>query len=363
MAKRRAKGEGSIYYDEVNNRWMAQITLPNGKRRTKSGASQKAVRDWLTKQRHNISEGLYVLDDKVKFGEFLDRYMKDVALHNLRATTYQTHAGLIKNHIQPELGNIRLSSLSATHIQRFYTKKLESGLSKRTVQYLHTIIHRVLNQALRWGLVARNVSDLVDAPSPKRRPPATWSISQVKKFLSAVEDHRWYPIYVIACYCGLRKGEILGIYKEDVDIENGVIHVRHAVQEVTGRGLMITEPKTEKAKRPVNIPSTALQVLRGYLEGVEANQLIFTTSSGKPISPRNVVRHFKSVIKATGLPDIRFHDLRHTHASLLLEAGVHPKVVQERLGHSQISLTLDTYSHTIPSMQEDAAEKFETLLS
>jgi integrase len=363
MAKRRAKGEGSIWFDKTNDRWMAQLSLPNGKRRSKSGKTQKQVRDWLIKQRSQVKDGLYVEDDKITLGEFIDRYMNDVAIHNLRPTTLQTHLSLIRNHINPELGRIRMSVLRPDHVQRFYSKKLKSGLSKRTVQYLHTIIHKVLNQAMKWGLVIRNVSDLVDAPSPKRKAFKTWDTSQVKLFLEKVSDHRWYPIYIIAIYCGMRKGEILGLHRDDIDLDAGIIQVRHTLQYVVGKGLLISEPKTEKAKRPITIPPSAVEELKPFVEGIKDNQLLFTTSTRNPISPRNVIRHFKSVIIEAGLPNIRFHDLRHTHASLLLEAGVHPKVVQERLGHSQISLTLDTYSHTIPSMQKDASEKFESLMS
>ena len=363
MTKRRAKGEGSLYFNTTSQRWVAQITLPNGKRKSKTSGSQKEVRDWLIKQRNKLREGLIITNDKIKLGDFIARYMASVASHNLRPTTYQTHSSLIRNHIEPELGNIRLVSLRPDQVQDFYDLKLKEGLSQRTVQYLHSILHKVLKQALKWGLVTRNVTDLVEPPSPQRTPMTTWTAEQVKQFLSAVENHRWYPIYLITCYCGLRKGEVLGLHKDDIDVDRGIIHVKHQVQYIIGKGSIITQPKTEKAKRPVTIPDTALQIIKTYLETVKDGQLIFTTSTGKPISGRNVVRHFKSVIEETGLPDIRFHDLRHTHASLLLEAGVHPKVVQERLGHSQIALTLDTYSHVIPSLQADAAEKLEVILS
>ncbi len=154
----------------------------------------------------------------------------------------------------------------------------------------------------------------------------------------------------------------MGLFFEDVDLLHKTIQIRHTVQALKG-GLVMTEPKTESSKRSVSIPSSVIPGLTNYLYLLKRNQgLIFTTSSGKPISPRNLVRHFKSVIETTGLPEIRFHDLRHTHASLLLIAGVHPKVVQERLGHSQISLTLDTYSHVVPSLQVEAADKMDELM-
>jgi len=153
----------------------------------------------------------------------------------------------------------------------------------------------------------------------------------------------------VAIYTGMRQGEILGLHRRDINIEKGVVNVRHQISAIRGQGLVIAEPKSEKARRPITLPPTALAILKSHLELIdEGPGLIFTTSTGRPISPRNILRHFKLVIERTGLPEIRFHDLRHTHATLLLVAGVHPKVVQERLGHSQISLTLDTYSHVIP---------------
>ena len=363
MAKRRAKGEGSIYFNENVNLWVAQITLPNGQRKSKSSKAQKQVRNWLIKQRNQLREGLYVTDDHIKLGDFLDRYMEDVAKNSLRPRTYNRNIGIVRNHIKPELGNIKLNALRPDQVQSFYAEKLSEGLSKRTVQYIHAVLHKALNQALKWELVTRNVTDLVEKPRPKRKTFTTWSADEVNHFLEAVSTHRWYPIYVLAIYTGMRQGEILGLHREDINLERGAINVRHQVSAIRGQGLVITEPKSEKARRLITLPPSALQLLKSHLELIEdASGLVFTTSTGRPISPRNILRHFKKIIEQTGLPDIRFHDLRHTHATLLLAAGVHPKVVQERLGHSQISLTLDTYSHVIPSLQTEAADQFESIL-
>jgi integrase len=359
--KRREQGEGTVY--PQRDKWIAQLTLPNGKRRSKSCESKKEALNWLSAEKSKINQGLFVADNRLRIGDFLASYMSGVAEHTLRPTTLQAHYSLINNHIVPELGNIRLSDLQPNQVQAFYAQKLDEGLSKRTVQYLHAILHKALNQALRWGLVVRNVTDLVDVPSPERRSPHVWTVAEVQTFLLAVSDHRWYPIYVIAIYCGLRKGEILGLSKSDIDLSRGVIRVRHQVTQVQGLGSVISEPKTEKAKRQVTISEFPIQVLRDHLNSLKDNQsLLFATASGKPLSSRNVVRHFKSVIESTGLPDIRFHDLRHTHATLLLSAGTHPKVVQERLGHSQISLTLSTYSHVMPGIQEKAADDFQRIM-
>jgi integrase len=276
--------------------------------------------------------------------------------------SYERYSDLVEKHINPELGKIRLTELRPDQVQAFYTMKVNEGLSKATVQYIHAILHKSLKQALMWGLVSRNVTDLVERPKPEKKTFRTWTPEDIKRFLDAVSDHRFFLIYLLAINTGLRQGELLGIHKESVDLKKGVIHVRHQVSTIRGKGLVVTEPKTDKSRRPVTIPKSTKIYLEKHLQG-RGDGLIFTTSTGKPISPRNLLRHFKQVIEKEGLVMIRFHDLRHTHATLLLAAGVHPKVVQERLGHSQISLTLDTYSHVIPSLQDEAAEQFDKIVA
>ena len=363
MSRRRSRGEGSIYFLEKKGLWVAKVTLPDGSRKVKYSKTQKVVREWLVASQNAIRQGSFVKDDGLILSEYLTRYMEDVGKHNLRPKTIEVYSYLIRLHIIPSIGHLRLVHLRPDHLQTLYSQKLESGLSKRTVQFIHSILHKTLDQAMKWGLVPRNVSDLVEAPSPKRRPPTIFDSNQVNTFLNSVKEHRYYPIYVLAIYCGFREGEVLGIHFEDIDLEKGMINVRHAVQALKG-GIVITEPKTESSRRSVTVPEFALDVLKKHLEQLENNQgLIFSTSTGKPISPRNLIRHFKKALATAGLPEIRFHDLRHTSATLLLSAGVHPKVVQERLGHSQISLTLDTYSHVLPTLQEDAAEKINGILS
>ena len=340
---------------------MGKITLPNKKRRSKSGKTKQEILDWLTDQKSSIRKGVYVTDENVKLGDFITSYMENVARHNLRPRTYIAHAGYVRNHIVPELGHIKLESLRPDQVQNFYTTKLESGLAQRTVKYIHSILHKALNQALRWGLVTRNVTDLVDTPKITRKAPQIWNAEQIVTFLEAVRDHPYYPIYVIAVYTGMRQGEILGIEKKDVDLERGIIHVRQQVQWVRGTGFVIMDVKTEKSKRPIALPETAVNILSEHLKGVTSG-LVFTASTGNPVYSNSLYRHFKRTGKRLGLPIVNFHSLRHAHATLLLEAGVHPKVVQERLGHSNISTTLDTYSHTVPSLGKDAAEKFNEML-
>lgn len=358
MGKRRAPGEGSIFQDP-RGYWVGEINLPNGKRKRKYSKYQKTVKNWLHAEREAIITGVWTGIDRITISELLDRYFNDVAVHNLRPKTIESYESIIRLHIRPEIGNVKLSALTPAHLQNLYSKKLNSGLSKRTVRYIHAVIHRVLKQALKWGLVVRNVADAVDAPKAKKSTPKTLSQTQITSLLE-VADGRLKTILILAITTGMRQGEILGLHWED--IHGSVIHVQHTTQTLYKKGIIISEPKTEKGKRTITLPDIAIQALQGYqqITGDETG-LVFHTASGKPLSARNLIRSFQVLLVKANLPHIRFHDLRHTSATLLLIAGVHPKVVQERLGHSRIDMTMDTYSHVVPSLQEDAAEKMNQL--
>ena len=363
MTRRRSRGEGSLYFLKSKGLWVSNITLPDGTRKVKYGKKQSDVRTHHLTTLNELRQGILPKNDVITVSEFMSNYMETVGKNTLRPRTQEIYASFLKVHINPSLGKIRLTELGPQQLQTFYRQKIESGLSKRTVQLLHSTIRRALNQAVKWGMLSRNVCSLVDAPRPSKRSPTFFTKEQLNIFLDSVKDHRWYPIYVLLVYGGFREGEALGIHVEDCDMKNRAINVRHAVLTLKG-GLVITEPKTESSKRVVTLPKFAYEELKKHLEQSNKKQgLIFTTGSGKPVSPRNLIRHFKLALKAAGLPDIRVHDLRHSHASLLLSAGVNPKIVQERLGHASIVLTLNTYSHVIPSLQESAAEKIDELMS
>lgn len=284
----------------------------------------------------------------------------------MRAQIHKAPAGIFFKPLYKMNSNgaaCPIRQLRPDHLQTLYSRKLENGLSKHTVQFIHSVIHKALGQALKWGLIPRNVASLVEAPRPSKRPPAVMTPQEVNVFLNSVRDHRYSLIFQLALYCGFREGEVLGIHVEDCDLQKGNIKVLHTVQTLKG-GLVIAEPKTKSSRRAVTVPATALVALRNHISRLNRHQgLIFTTSTGRPISPSNVVKEFKAALEKAGLPKIRFHDLRHTSATLLLSAGVHPKVVQERLGHSQISMTMDLYTHVLPTLQEEAAVKMEEILS
>jgi integrase len=360
--KRRSKGEGSIYFWKKKGLWVSKIILPDGTTKKKYGKLQKDVREYHLNTLNQLRQGMLPKDDSITVSEFLIHYMETVGKQTLRPRTQEMQDVFVRVHINPVLGRIKLKDLRPDHIQSFYSQKISSGLSKRTVQLLHTTLRTSLKQAVKWGLLARNPTDLVQAPRPEKRAPTFLNREQLTKFLETVRGHKWYLIYLLLIYGGFREGEVLGIHVEDCDMVNRLINVRHAVITLKG-GVALTEPKTKTSKRAVTLPKIAYDELKKHLEQLDRNQgLIFTTSTGTPISPRNFIRHFKRSLKEAGLPDIRVHDLRHSHASLLLASGVNPKLVQERLGHASITLTLDTYSHVIPSLQEEVARKMDDLM-
>lgn len=359
MTRKRAKGEGSIFFDGTKERWCAELTLPNGKRRKKRAKTQKEVQDWLFEQRKSMNSGLSFKDDKVTFGAFLTRYMDEVATHTLRPGTLKSYNHWVNGHIIPEIGYIKLASLQPEHLQNLYSTKLNEGLSKRTVQYMHSIIHRALNQAVKWRVIPFNPASMVTPPKPRKREFATLSATQAKAFIESVENVRWRTIYTIAILMGLRKSEILGLRWEDVDFKRNTVSINNIIYEINGT-IHSGAPKTERSRRTVMMPGYVAQALLEYQELTKQNTgLVFTTSTGNPISQRNLSRHFYGALDKAGLPHIRFHDLRHTAATLLLKENVHPKIVQEMLGHSSITLTLDTYSHVMPSIQKEAADKMD----
>lgn len=370
-SKRRSRGEGSIGR-RSDGLWMARITLPSGKRKTKYGKTQKEVRDWLSEMQTANRQGTWSDSQNVTVGAFLERYLADVVAHTLRPKTQESYNLLTRKHLIPELGNIRLLALRPSHLQSFYSAKLAEEYSKRTVQYLHSILHKALSQAVRWDMVPRNVADSVDAPRPSKTIPALLTEAQALSFLDGLKDDPLYPLWLTLFSTGMRKGEVLGLRWMDVDLDQAVIHVTQTAGTVHKKGTVISEPKTEQSKRSIILPSQLVVALKAHKESTKRYQgfeafvdqdLVFSTKRGTPFGSRNLLKYFQEALEAQGLPKVSIHSLRHLHATLLLKAGLHPKIVQSRLGHSDIGQTMNTYSHVIAGMDDKAAEEVSRMLS
>jgi integrase len=280
----------------------------------------------------------------------------------------------VNKHLIPALGKVPLLKLRPEHVRELLRTKSEEGLSPRRVRTIRAVLHTVIDEAFKWGRLARNVVDLVKAPRASRYQAAVLDEKQAKALLKAANKHRLGAVFSVAVAIGLRLGEALGLRWEDVDFENQTLSVRQALQRVDGK-LQFVEPKSDKSRRSVPLPEVAIGALKRHRTqqkrerlkaggSWQASGLVFTSTIGSPLDERNVRRAFDEV-RATAkpkLPKMRIHDLRHTCATLLLAQGVHPKVVQEILGHSQISLTLDTYSTVLPTVSRAAAEQMDAAL-
>ncbi|HZU18872.1 MAG TPA: tyrosine-type recombinase/integrase [Candidatus Dormibacteraeota bacterium] len=359
---RRAAGEGTIY-QRADGRWVAQLRA-DGRRLTFYGATRREANEKLLKARRDRAEGVLLAASGWTLGQYLERWLTDVVSRSVRPRTYET-AALNVRRLLPYLGRLKLGSLSPAAVQYTYGRLLDRGLSARSVEQVHEVLHRALRQAVLWGLIARNPTDGVAVPRPARREPRVLTEAEIRRLFEATGDHRLYALWVVLATTGLRLGEALGLMWDDLDAKTGRLHVRRALQWQRGRGPVLTEPKTRRSRRVVYLAPSVVRALADHRHRQEEERLlagsrwegiglIFCTRWGRPIRDTYLSAVFHRTLARAGLPRVRIHDLRHTAASHLLARGVHPKVVQELLGHSTIALTLDTYSHVLPALHADA---------
>lgn len=364
--------------------WELGLDPATGNRRQRTeafhGRKRDAGRRWREVQAE-IEKGLSVNPPKITFGDLLDRWLQDVLPMRIRPTTLENYRFLIERHVRPALGHIPLARLTAADLQTFYRTKLEGGrrdrkdggLSPRSVRYMHALIRSCLEQAVRWQMVPRNIADLVDPPRQAQREMNFWTPYQALQFLEAAKSDRLYPAFYLALATGLREGEILGLRWSDLDLDAGMLTVSQTLVRIGAR-IEFGEPKTARSRRTIDLGDQTVALLRAYratqnreklLLGQEYRDhgLVFPTVLGTPIQPRNILRVFDSLQKHANVPRIRFHDLRHSHASFLLAQGENPRLIAERLGHSAVAFTLQTYSHLLPGAQKAAARKLEEAIS
>jgi integrase len=380
MARKKQKGNGAgTVYPHKNKEgkvigYRGSYFGPDGKRRYVSaktkGEAERALRRVMT----DAERGLVFESGTITVEEYLNRWLTDSVQGTVRATTFERYEQITRKHIVPEIGRVKLKALTPAHVRGLYREKLEGGLSPRTVQYVHVTLHKALKQAVRDGLIPRNATEAVKPPQVRREEIRPLTPEQVKVLFEAARGDRLEALYVLAVTTGLRQGELLGLKWDDVDMQAETLQVRRTLTRAKG-GPVLSAPKTKGSRRTVKLSQTALEALRRHLarqlEEIDRvgslwreNGLIFASEIGEPLSRQYVTAHrFKPLLKRAGLPEIRFHDLRHTCATLLLSKNVNPKIVSEMLGHATIAITLDTYSHVLPTMQESAAKAMEDALS
>jgi len=374
MAKRRGHGEGSITERTIkgNHYFQASISLGNGKRLTKYFKLKKEAQDWLLEVRNQQKVGTLPAASQITTSQFLHHWLETIVRPSDRIRVYERYEMVVRRHLEPVLGHIKLQALRPDHLQSLYAQ-LATILHPNTIRSIHGIIHHALDQALKWNLVARNVVDSAEPPRLVQRIYQPLDESELVTFMAAIKQDRYYPIWLLALVTGMRRGELLGLLWPDVDLDKGLISVQHSLQYSRLKHLVLESPKTARGRRQIPIPASVVNVLREHRRhetekklrypGEQALTYVFTNQRARPIIPTMLDRLFKELLVRHGLRDIRLHDLRHTTATILLKHGIHPKIVQERLGHANISTTIDIYSHILPGMQEEATEKLRTALS
>ncbi len=351
------------------------VGYSGGKRQRKSfyAATRQAVASRLVGAVRDRQLGKSPVPERESLGDFLNRWLADTVKVSARPSTYVRYQAMLRVQIIPEIGNVRLARLTADDLSALYSRLLEGGLAPKTVQLAHAVIHRALWHGRRRGVVAVNVADDVDPPRAPVREFRTLSLEEARRLLEAAVGNRLEALYHLALTTGMRQAELLGLRWRDVDLDGIVLHVRQQVYRLSGEWVY-AEPKTARGRRTVSLSAGAVAALREHrlrqskerlaAASWEDNDLVFANKVGGPMEKTNILRRsFRPLLEKAGLPPMRLHDLRHSAATLLLTEGVHPKIVQEMLGHSSIAVTMDTYSHVMPSLQRDAAALLDRRLA
>ncbi|MTI60193.1 MAG: site-specific integrase [Firmicutes bacterium] len=383
----RGNGEGTIYQRKSDGLWCGQVTIGTDpktgkiKRKTFYGKRRKDVARKMNNLNHKLNTGTYIEPSDITLLEWLNKWIEGRKA-SVSYSTYRNYKVMIRNHIKPELGKIKLKDLTARQVQDLLNDKLENGkindeggLSARTVKYIYTTIHAGLEQAIKERIIPSNVCKAVEVPKSQREKKLhTWNKKQVQKFLNAAKEYKFYPLFYLALNTGMRQGELLGLQWKDIDFNNKLVEVKRQIVR-TDKGLIYKKVKTDSGNRVIPVTDEVISFLEEhkteqeeYIEFLgedvyQDDDLVGCSQIGTPIDPRNLYRKFKKIIEENKLPEIRFHDLRHTFATLYLEAGGDIIVLQHILGHSSITVTIDTYSHITKDMLVNASKTIENMFN
>jgi integrase len=375
---------GHVYKRGDSWTFILDTSLPGQRRRQKSKGGYRTKRDALAalnEAQSALQRGIYVEPSKLSVETFLLDHWLPAVESGLRKSTLQGYRSAISNYVLPRLGETRLQAVTPDQLNAFYGELLKtgrkdgkSGLSPKTIHNIHVMLHKALHDAVRWSYLPRNVAQFSDPPKQTSSGKAmrTWTPDELRSFLEYVGNDPYYAAWVLAASTGMRRGEVLGLRWQDIDFDRRRLAIRQTIISVDYR-VETSEPKTARGRRSVALDSGTVTALRAHraaqnqekLKLGEAYQdlgLVFCRADGTPVHPDRFTQMFDKHVKDSGLPRIRLHDLRHTHATLALAAGIHPKVVSERLGHSTVAFTMDVYSHAIPSMEAEAAETIANLV-
>jgi integrase len=391
-AAKRGNNEGSIYQLKTGRQageWRGRVSLPGGGRRSVSGKTRAEVAEKVARLLADVQAGKVTKselgDGRLTVAQYLRRWLDDAVAPRVRRRTLVFYAGHVDLYLVPAIGKVRLARLTVHDVQRLLNDlgrpgRLPAPLSTTTVAYVRGTLRSALKTAIKWGLVGINAAELADAPRQQASEVTPLTVDQTRALLAAAADlfgGRLEPLLTVALATGLRQGELLALRWSDVDVERpggGVLRVRRTLEVVPGEGARFSEPKSRAGRRTLPLIAGAAGALqRQRVRCLEArlavgsrwkdHDLVFPSSVGTPLGPRNVYRDYQTLLAAAGLPRFRFHDLRHSTATFLLAAGVDLKTISVLLGHSQISLTMNTYAHLTPALLGDAAAKLDALFA
>lgn len=339
------------------------------KQKTQSGfRTKKEAQAALAELVNNVEKGSYIEPNKQKLSDFAIEYLEKSYKNKVKVSTYERTYSVLLNQIIPWFGNTHLKDIDQFLIHQFFDDKIKEGFSSAYIRRMNELIRMLLRVAYKWELIPKDIASLIESPRLEKKEMKVWSIAQVNEFLNHTKHSRYYPVFYLAAYTGMRKGEILGLTWDDVDFDAKTIKVNRTLYKIKGE-FLLHEPKTRHSIRTIYIDDDLIKVLKKqkaqqniermkYRGVYKEHNMVFAQESGEYVFPSAANILFLRFIRQTDLPRIRFHDLRHTHATILLQMGINPKVVADRLGHSSVKITLDTYSHVLPSMQQDLSAQF-----
>jgi len=370
MAKKRGNNEGTVY-KRKDGRWCAQVSL-SGKRITRYAKTQRECHDWVREITNKIEHGMSFDATQLTLERYMESWLtgKDLSIRQNTARNYRRYA---EQDILPVIGKMRLQNILPAHIRQLYLRMQAEGKGSRTIQLVHATLHCALKQAVKERLIGYNPMDAVERPKVETKEFHIFTESQARTFLEAASGHPYEVLFYLALTTGLRKGELLGLMWEDMDWEKGTLRIERQLQQAYNSSAVLVPTKTRSGRRQIKLGRIGLTMLEAHRQRQEAqktlagntwkeNGMIFTTGIGTYASQSKVSKEFKRILQKNGLPDIRFHDLRHTSLSLLLDMGTPVNTVQHRAGHSKASVTTDIYGHVMAHSQDAAAENIEQIV-
>jgi integrase len=374
MRGRIIKRKGSRNYTIILQLGLDPSTGKRKQQWIAAGPSKRAAEKQMAELIYELDSGNCIRPDKTSVAQYLRRWLEECGKPSLTQRSYERYRGIIEKHLIPAIGKLRLQDLHPEHIQQHYTNLIDKGLTARTVHYDHVVLHTALRMAVRWQLVQRNVADAVEPPKPRNSEMQIWDSDEVAIFLSAARTTPYYAIFYTALYTGARRSELLGLSWRHVDFLYSQIKIARGLHWTKDKGYILTQTKSPKSKRTIAMSPSLVLLLKGHKAKQECSRLllgkplteddlVFAREDGSPLFPNTVSRAWALLAEKIGLKVIRFHDARHSHASILLRQGAHPRIVQERLGHSTIATTLDIYSHVTPGLQEAVAARFDEAMT